>query len=128
MILNEILGLVGIISGVVIFVSTIGFIYFIITAYKYGSKTEANKFFGSYMLNNPIRYVFAFIFIVISAVSLSIGFIASFIAVFFFNPLIIWEVSGTVAIISLACFFVAFTSIDHPSRFLSYIRFLKNKR
>ncbi|MCL4376467.1 hypothetical protein M1558_03175 [Candidatus Parvarchaeota archaeon] len=125
---NEIFGFVGIISGAVILVSTLGFIYFMFSSYKYGSREEANRFFGTYMFNNPKRYVLAFLFLVIAGSSLAIGFISSFIASFFINPLSIWELLSGIAILSLACFFVTFTSIDHPKSFLSYIAFLKAKK
>ncbi len=127
MIINLILAVVGIISGIIILISTVGFVYFMITASKYSSRKEANKFFGSYMLNNSLRYMLAFVFLMIAAMSLAIGFITSFITAFFLNPLSVWEVAGIISIANLAAFFVTFTSIDHPKQFLNYIRFLKKK-
>ncbi|MCL4396968.1 hypothetical protein M1494_01305 [Candidatus Parvarchaeota archaeon] len=128
MIENEVFGLVGIISGAIILVSTLGFVYFMLSSYKYGSREEANKFFGTYMFNNPKRYILAFLFLVIAGSSLAIGFISAFIVSFFINPLSIWELLSGIAILALACFFVTFTSIDHPKSFLSYIKFLKTKK
>ncbi|MCL4362715.1 MAG: hypothetical protein QXD02_05125 [Candidatus Parvarchaeum sp.] len=128
MIENGILGIVGILTGTVILISTLGFIYFMRSAYRYGSRDEANKFFGSYMFNNPKRYIIAFLFLVLAGMSLSIGFIFAFIASFFISPLVIWELLSSVSLIALAGFFVTFTSIDHPKSFLSYIAFLKAKK
>ncbi|EEZ93312.1 MAG: hypothetical protein BJBARM4_0070 [Candidatus Parvarchaeum acidiphilum ARMAN-4] len=128
MIENSILGIIGIITGVIILISTSGFVYFMLSAYKYGSIKDANKFFGSYMFNNPKRYIFAFLSIVIAAILLATGFIASFIVSFFMNPLSIWEILSSATLIALAAFFIIFTSIDHPKAFLNYIKFLKNKK
>lgn len=128
MIENEILGVVGILTGTVILISTLGFVYFMFSAYRYGSKEEANRFFGSYMFNNPKRYRVAFLFLVLAGVSLSIGFIFAFISSFFINPLSVWELLSSISLISLAGFFVTFTSIDHPKAFLSYIKFLKSTK
>ncbi|MCL4373174.1 hypothetical protein M1384_03880 [Candidatus Parvarchaeota archaeon] len=125
---NEIFGVVGIISGTVILVSTLGFVYFMLSSYRYGSREEANRFFGTYMFNNPKRYILAFLFLVITGSSLAIGFISAFVASFFINPISIWEFLSDVAILSLACFFVTFTSIDHPKSFLRYVAFLKTKK
>ena len=128
MIGNDILGIVGIITGVIIFISTVGFVYFMLSAYKHGSIKDTNKFFGSYMFNNPKRYILAFSFLVIAAVLLAIAFIASFIVSFFINPLSIWEILSSATLIALAAFFVVFTSMDHPKAFINYIKFLKNKK
>jgi hypothetical protein len=128
MIGNEILGVVGILTGIVIMISTLGFVYFMWSAYKYGSRDEANKFFGSFMFNHPKRYIIAFLFLVSAGISLSIGFIFAFISSFFINPLSIWEFFASLSLIALSGFFVTFTSVDHPKVFLSYIKFLKTKK
>ena len=127
MTISEILAIVGVISGVIILIATAGFIYFIVAASRYGSRDEANKFFGSYMLNHPRRYTFAFSFLVIGTVALSIGFISAFVAAFFMDPLHIWEITGAVSLTSLTVFFVTFTSIDNPKQFMAYIKFLKKR-
>ncbi len=127
MIVNAVLGIIGIISGLAMIISNVAFVYFMVSASKYSSRKEANKFFGSYMLNNPKRYMLAFGFLLIAAISLSVGFIASFIMVFITNPLLIWEIAGTISITSLAVFFILFTSIDNPRQFIDYIKFLRSR-
>ncbi len=126
--ISMVMGVVGIISGVIMLISGAGFVYLMLIGAKYSSRSEIDKFFGSHMLNNPKRYMFAFACLVIGAISLSIGFIVSFIASFFINPLVVWEIAATITIASLSAFLVAFTSIDNPKFFLDYLIFIKNKK
>jgi hypothetical protein len=123
--ISEILSIVSLISGIFMLVSTGGFAYILLSATKYSSRQNANKFFGSYMLNNPFRYTLAFAFLTIAAIVLSSGLIVSFITLILFDSTSVWGIAGTIALANLAVFFIVFTSMDNPKQLLNYVRFLK---